>query len=549
MKQPMHCIHRLAFCLMCVLLLLPGRAAATDWVYTVVDGDTIWDLSEKHLDHVGRFEQVRRLNGIDDPEHMQPGTRLRIPLEWVRTNAVAAEAAQVQGEVRLLKAGGESRPLRRGDRIELGDRIVTTAGSSVSIRFADDSRLSLKGDSEIRFDHLSAYGDTGMVDTRLNLQRGRLDTQVTPAVGAGSRFDIETPSAISAVRGTDYRAAVREGGDSSSIEVLQGRVAVSGAGRRTQVAGGYGTRVDAGKPPVPPRRLLPAPELEPVPEPVTQPGWRLAWSALPGAIAYRTELAAEPAFETLLWQDRSARPFANLPDVPDGRYHIRVRGIDALGLEGQDRAVGFEVDARPRPPLPLQPADGQVLRGAGPELLWSRSDDARSYRLEIAADESFSSPLLDRRDIAGDRFDAATLSQPGRYYWRLRSQASDGEVGPPGAVRYYEVKPQPPAVDAEVAADEAGLLIASWPAGAPGQRFQAQLANDRYFADRQRDELLEEPQMTIEPVEGQLRYLRVRIVEPDGYRGPWGATQQIAPIPDTGYWWVILVSVIGILAL
>lgn len=549
MKLPLECAHRRMLWMAFVMLLLPLRVLGGEWVYTVVDGDTIWDISEKHLDRVGRFEQVRQLNGIDDPEHMQPGTRLRIPLAWVRTNAVPAVAAQVHGEVQLLKAGGESVPLQAGDLIRLGDRVVTSPDSSVSFRFADDSSLSLKGNSQIRFDHLSAYGETGMVDTRLNLQRGRLETTVTPAVGAGSRFDIQTPSAISAVRGTDYRAAVEQGGDSSSIEVLQGRVAVSGAGRQRQVPGGYGTRIDVGRPPTPPRRLLPAPELDAIPEPVTQLGWRLSWARMPDAVSYRTELAAEPGFETLLWQELGRRPYVNLPDVPDGRYHLRVRAIDSLGLEGLNRSAEIDIDARPQPPLPLQPAEGRVVRGAGPELVWSRSDEADAYRLEIATDDSYRAPVLDRSGLTGERFDASDLAEPGLYYWRLRSLAADGEAGPPGVSRSYELKPQPPAVNAEVTADEQGLLIASWPEGAPGQRYQVQLANDRYFGDLARDELQTEPRMTIRPIKGQLRYLRVRIVEPDGYRGPWGATQQIVPIQDHGYWWVLLFGVIGILAL
>ena len=46
-----------------------------------------------------------------------------------------------------------------------------------------------------------------------------------------------------------------------------------------------------------------------------------------------------------------------------------------------------------------------------------------------------------------------------------------------------------------------------------------------------------------------LRYLRVRIIEPDGYQGPWGAIQKIDPLPDRGWIFVILSGALGFLLL
>ena len=92
--------------LLLLLALLSLPATAADWIYTVVEGDNLWDLSEKHLDSELRFEQVRRLNNVEFPKRMQPGTRLRIPMKWIRSNPVPARIGAIRGEVELVRSGG-----------------------------------------------------------------------------------------------------------------------------------------------------------------------------------------------------------------------------------------------------------------------------------------------------------------------------------------------------------------------------------------------------------------------------------------------------------
>jgi hypothetical protein len=82
-----------------LLSLLSLPAVAADWIYTVVDGDNLWDLSERYLDSQLRFEQVRKLNNVEFPKRMQPGTRLRIPMKWIRSNPVPANIAATRGRL------------------------------------------------------------------------------------------------------------------------------------------------------------------------------------------------------------------------------------------------------------------------------------------------------------------------------------------------------------------------------------------------------------------------------------------------------------------
>lgn len=502
---------------------------AQDWIYTVVEGDNLWNLSEQHLDKVTRFEQLRKLNNIENPKHLQPGTKIRVPLAWIRSNPVAAKIVSLTGSVEIQRAkSSTTEPAKVGSLMHLGDQLITANDSSVAIEFADKSILSLHEKSIVHFDHLSAHGVTGMVDSRLHLLKGRIDTKVTPAVGPGSRFEIETPSAISAVRGTIYRALVMEDGDISNIEVLRGKVAVSGANKQLLVNKGFGTQVVTGKPPIPPRELLPAPSFEPVPDTITEINWRLAWSKIAGADRYRVEVASSDDFKTLLWQELTPHNRIAFPDLSDGEYAVRVRAIDSLGLEGMNQQVSIRLNAHPQPPIALKPVEQQVIRGQSPVLQWTAAEEASAYRLEIASDKNFSQSLLDKT-VTETQFDTTPMSAMGHYYWRLSSIADDGEVGPVGPIRSYQIKPIPEKVEALLSAEEDGLLMATWNAGSIEQHYRVQIANDKAFTDIIIDKTVEEPQFAFEPFKDAPRYLRVQSIEPDGYEGPWGSTQTIEP--------------------
>ncbi|WP_417511722.1 FecR domain-containing protein [Methylophaga sp.] len=537
MKQSCISVYRF-ICLAIIWLLCSSSAYAQEWIYTVVDGDNLWNLSEQHLDNVTRFEQLRKLNNIENPKRLQPGTRIRVPLAWIRSNPVAAKIISITGTAEIQRArSSTTEPAKVGSLMQLGDQLSTEDDSSVAIEFADKSVLSLHENSLVHFDHLSAHGVTGMVDSRLNLLKGRMDTKVTPAVGPGSRFEIETPSAISAVRGTVYRALVMENGEKSNIEVLHGKVAVSGANKQLLVNKSYGTQVATGQPPLPPKALLPAPIFEPMPDTITEINWRLAWSEVAGAKAYRVEVATENDFDTLVWEGITEYNRAAFPDLLDGHYAVRVRAIDSLGLEGINQQAMIQLNAQPQPPIALKPVDQQVFREQPPTLQWTTADNAKAYRLEIAADDKFTQPLLDKT-LTDSEFDTASLSALGHYYWRLYSIADDGEIGPVSPARSYQIKPIPEKIEAAVSAEESGQLVASWNVGMGQPSYRVQIANDKTFNEIIIDETIDKAEYAFEPFKGDERYLRVKSIEQDGYEGPWGSTQTIQPLPEepVNYW-------------
>jgi hypothetical protein len=532
---------------MLVLLLLAiAPVRATDWIYTVVDGDNLWDFSEKYLDSVLRFEKLRKLNNIKNPKRLQPGTWLRVPMKWIRSNAAAARIAGVEGQVILTRADGSRvTPLKSGTLIQLGDILKTGPKSSAAVLFADDSALTLHSHGEMRFDHLSAHGKTGMVDTRVRLLKGRMETRVRPSVGPGTRYEIHTPSAISAVRGTEYRVAVTSEGNASNIEVLAGKVEVSGAEKQRLVESGFGTRIVKGEPPSPPVKLLVSPVFEAIPEVVQQPDWRLNWVGVEGAMNYRIEISTDQKFALPLWDQLTELTHFPLPELPDNRYWIRVRGIDANGLEGESRTTTVLLDTHPQPPLSLNPPDGAVQHGGDTLLQWMKPEDAQHYLLEIASDEAFKRIVHRIKDLEVTQYQVKGISEPGTYYWRVTSIAGN-EPGPPGVVRSWRLEPALESVDASVEAGDE-TVTASWRQGSPGLRYQVQLAFDPGFKELEMDRVSEQPWISFTRLHGQMRYLRVRAVDKDGYQGPWGGVQRIEPPMGLGVWTVPILLLLGLL--
>ncbi len=139
-------------------------------------------------------------------------------------------------------------------------------------------------------DRLSAYGDTGMVDSRFRLQRGRVESRVRPLKGPGSRYEISTPAAVTLVRGTDFRVGVESGSGISQSEVVKGEVAVNAAGESVKLKAGFGTRHRSRASRRWRRgRCCRPPIFQPLPERLDAVAITLDWPDQKGAVGYRAD--------------------------------------------------------------------------------------------------------------------------------------------------------------------------------------------------------------------------------------------------------------------
>jgi hypothetical protein len=140
---------------------------------------------------------------------------------------VAATAINVSGDVKVQE-GEDWTPVEEGQLFTQGDRLQTGDDSTLHLVLADGSSVALGPNSEITLSSVGS-GDPGSV-TLLSLARGLLNTMVEK-LKAGSSFEIETNSAVAAVKGTDFEVSAGISGGDSSITVNEGVVQAGDPGR------------------------------------------------------------------------------------------------------------------------------------------------------------------------------------------------------------------------------------------------------------------------------------------------------------------------------
>ncbi len=422
--------------LLALSLLVAAPVRAADWIYLVAEGDNLWSLSEKYLNSAQDWQKVQRVNQLPDPNNIAPGTRLRIPMAWLRTKPAQARIVAVRGTAQLEAGGGKAVALEAGRSLSLGAVVYTGAASNIVIEFADGSLLTLEENSILRFDQLSAYGETGMVDSRLRLLKGRLETHVTPASGPGSRFEIYSPAAISAVRGTRYRIAALDTSDndkagSSAVEVTGGLVDVSDEKQANTVPieAGYGTIVVAGSAPQTPQRLLSAPDLSAFPATIRVFDRELRWLPVEGAQRYLVQVSKSANFRPIQWQDRTDTARVQLPELEDGSYHIRVRGISASTLHGLDGVAQFAYASEPLP----TPNASTTISADVAIITWPSHNRECTYEVQIASDPEFEH-VIDKRQTPKTTIEVVRKGVGDRHI-RVRCIDAEGHAGQWGATQ------------------------------------------------------------------------------------------------------------------
>ena len=514
-------------------LLAATDAHGQEWLYTVRPGDNLWNITTDYLTRMDYWPKLQTLNQVADPEHLPPGMRLRIPIAWLKRLPATAQVLNVRGQAQAVIANtNRTIPVESGLYLQSGDALRTGPDSNVTLEFGDGSRLLLQADSQLSMDALRAYGQTKVVDTHLSLQQGRVESQVTPRTASGPRYEIWTPAAASAVRGTRYRLGMDPATATARAEVLEGVVAFQGRRKSRTVVKGFGALAEAGQPPTPPAPLLAPPNTATLPPVVTRVPIQLAFPALKGAAAYRAQIAPDDRFETLLFDGVAPAPAIRGPDLPDGDFVLRLRGIDSRGLEGRDAQHRFRLHARPEPPFLIHPPHQGAVLEQSLVFEWSEPQNAAAYHFQLATDEHFATPLRDVVDYAKSRLTPDRPLEPGRYFWRVAVRDSAGREGPFGDPQSFRLQPTPKMQPPEVTAE---AMTFRWSAGLPDQQYQFQLARDSNFEAIVISTQVSEPQLTIPRPESGFHYLRMRVIEADGYLGPFGPVQRIE-VPPASYW-------------
>ena len=334
------------------------HAVAGDWIYFANEHDTLWDLCLQYTNKRGCWIELGKYNNIANDRKIPVGAEIRIPLEWLSESVAVGVAASVRGEVSYQAPGAPGAgPLLAGQALVLGSRIVSRGGTA-RIELGEHSSLLVRPGTELLLDSLSIDAARTPA-TELQLPVGELEVDVRQR----SRFRIQTPSAIAAVRGTRFRLTSEDSEPPRTRgEVLAGSVQVqSGGSEPVVVPEGYGVVAQQGRAPEAARELLPPPRFNQAslsgPQPLS-----IAWQADTGAVGWQLDILAGAAPGDLLQTYRVATPGYTLTGMPEGCYRAQLRAVDAAGFWGMESEIPVCVVPAPPPPEPEPETAGSTIK-------------------------------------------------------------------------------------------------------------------------------------------------------------------------------------------
>ena len=230
------------------------------WSYTVIKNDSFERIYQKYLDKRASILALSELNHHKLSKKLQPNQILIIPFEMLKKLPVSAEVLLANGDVTATSVqGNDKHTVNKGELLSAGTSLLTGKNSLAKIRFADGSMTNVQSNSNLNIKSSFQYAGIETYVIELKLAQGRTDTTANPTHQIGNRMQIETPSAVAAVRGTEFR--VGADGDLALQETLEGQVGFSAAGQEVLLAKGFGSAVEKDKAPLPPIALPDAPEV------------------------------------------------------------------------------------------------------------------------------------------------------------------------------------------------------------------------------------------------------------------------------------------------
>ena len=147
--------------------------------------------------------------------------------------AAPARVDKAHGDVEKRAVGAlKWEPVTMGEKVEEGSAIRTGPNSEADILTDQGHHFIIRPDSTLEFSSLQAD------DTETRLESGRVLSRVKK-LKADERFALQTPTAVCAVRGTEFDTTAGEGG--TLVSVYRGVVGVAALGTQNEV------RVPAGQ--------------------------------------------------------------------------------------------------------------------------------------------------------------------------------------------------------------------------------------------------------------------------------------------------------------
>lgn len=156
--------------------------------------------------------------------------------------AVDAVLQAVRGKVSVKTGGLASYEARKGDPLFYGDEITTSADALAHVVFKDGAAVLLKGGTT-----LALKGKKK--DTFLNFSVGEFLIGLKKKLQPGERFQVRTPAAVAAVRGTLFWGLSDPATKDTTYACFESRIEITAQGKSVTLEPGQKVKIPFGQAP------------------------------------------------------------------------------------------------------------------------------------------------------------------------------------------------------------------------------------------------------------------------------------------------------------
>ncbi|XDD52598.1 FecR domain-containing protein [Leptospira sp. WS4.C2] len=224
-----------------------------DGITIIVEkGQTLSIISKTYLDDPRKWKELLKSNQIDNPNLIIPGMKLWIPKSLGKKPL--ADIQRYTGKTEVLKVSQKQSDwagANVGEGLYTKDEVRTFKESEAQFLLLSGSRFEITENSHI----IMEKGKSDSEPDELYLRKGRIRSIIQKKPSSNQRmFLLRTDAAVSEVKGTDFITEV-DGSGNTTLSCYEGLVAVSAQNVTVNVASGFATYVEKGKPPLKPFAL------------------------------------------------------------------------------------------------------------------------------------------------------------------------------------------------------------------------------------------------------------------------------------------------------
>jgi hypothetical protein len=409
-----------------------ARVTEPSLQYTVKPSDKLIVLSKEMFINQQAWNEVARYNQLKNPDMIMPGQKLDIPLRFLKSKPSGGKIISADGDVTM----GNS-PMQVGAAITDGSKLRTGANSSAVIELGDGSRVKLLPNSlaevvtnrDYAMRDASASGSTNWFSGLMRLSAGTLEALASKTAKRATPLQVETPTSLVGVRGTEFRVAFDDPSSASArTEVIEGKVRADNPAQKAgaDLPTGTGAVLKPAERDIKVVNLLPAPDLAGIPSDVFKPQGSWAMPVIAGAVAYRVQVSDNERFDKIVRDLKVTTASADLSTLANGNWFARVRGIDPAGLEGFDTAKLIAVkDGQWRVSYSsLSVAGGKTVLSWIGQQSGGQPMPAGDYTATLASDQALTQGVT-TADGTSQQLVLGEL-KPGTYFIRLRARSAQG---------------------------------------------------------------------------------------------------------------------------